>query len=75
MPLDASIFSGVCSLTYVQTEHAQTSCFQMNSETFRMLFENLKKRLFKSMQELQKFYFTPILQCALEYKLIHLHDY
>ena len=44
MPSDASIFSGVCSLTYVQTEHAQTSCFQMNSETFRMLFENKKKK-------------------------------
>lgn len=43
MPSDASIFSGVCSLTYVQTEHEQTSCFQMNSETFRMLFKNWKK--------------------------------
>lgn len=48
MPSDASIFSGVCSLTYVQTEHAKTSCFQMNSKTFRMLFENFKKDYVKA---------------------------
>lgn len=51
MPSDASIFSGVCSLTYVQTKHAQTSCFQMNSETFRMLFKIWKKNYEKAIKD------------------------